>query len=488
MTRTVLLTGATGQLGGQLLAELASMPDVELHVLARPDANGSSADERVRRLLPEAGAAFAPAKVTVHTGDLTQPGLGLAPAISCELRKSLTDIVHVAAHTALADSAGTGRAAPTNLDGTRALLDLCGPQTRFFHFSTAYVAGLCDRPFGEDDLDLGQAFRNDYERSKFAAEQALRSAFRECPALLTVVRPSIVVGARGSAAPAPDSSLYAVLALMCRAARRVSAGRLDFPYDPAAEPNYVPLDLVTAWTRAIFLEPNHWGRTYHLASEHPLSNREMGVLLEALLGIELAPLPPEAVARDRAARFFIRRAAPYLSYLQIHPRFTCDNRRRLPEGDVDFRIDESFLHAALAAVGHGEKRGAAAGGQRRALPEPARYFREFLAGHLDRPLLEGYDGLDATFAIRFRDCGQGWRVAIEKGRIVRIRLETQPEGVSVWYEVDVPVFLDIVSGRLAPQAAFFQRRTDIRGNLFLGMKLANVLGRFFAMFPYGNEE
>ena len=111
----------------------------------------------------------------------------------------------------------------------------------------------------------------------------------------------------------------------------------------------------------------------------------------------------------------------------------------------------------------------------KALPNPD--------GHLDQWLEH-----TAVVLLSAREwkCRQGWRVAIEKGRIVRIRLETQPEGVSVWYEVDVPVFLEIVGGRLAPQTAFFQRRTDIRGNLFLGMKLANVLGRFFAMFPYGD--
>ena len=41
--------------------------------------------------------------------------------------------------------------------------------------STAYVAGEPGGLFREDELSVGQSFRNPYERSKFEAEVALRS-------------------------------------------------------------------------------------------------------------------------------------------------------------------------------------------------------------------------------------------------------------------------------------------------------------------------
>ena len=61
---------------------------------------------------------------------------------------------------------------------------------RFVHVSTAYVGGTHTGRFDEDDLDVGQGFRNTYEQSKFEAEQVVRASGLP----VRVVRPSIVVG------------------------------------------------------------------------------------------------------------------------------------------------------------------------------------------------------------------------------------------------------------------------------------------------------
>ena len=42
--------------------------------------------------------------------------------------------------------------------------------------STCYVSGRYDGVFAEDDLDVGQAFRNHYEATKFEAEMLVRKA------------------------------------------------------------------------------------------------------------------------------------------------------------------------------------------------------------------------------------------------------------------------------------------------------------------------
>jgi nucleoside-diphosphate-sugar epimerase len=46
---------------------------------------------------------------------------------------------------------------------------------RLIYVSTAYVAGLHSGVFDEDDLGVGQRFRNSDERSKFEAEALVRS-------------------------------------------------------------------------------------------------------------------------------------------------------------------------------------------------------------------------------------------------------------------------------------------------------------------------
>ena len=112
-------------------------------------------------------------------------------------------------------------------------------------------------------------------------------------------------------------------------------------------------------------------------------------------------------------------------------------------------------------------------------------FERHLRGLMGRPLLAGYDRYDVRFAIEFRDLGQWWRLDVKGGAIVAIRgpLEDS-EKVPVWFVVDEEVLLEIARGEISPQRAFFARRTEIRGNLFEGMKLAKLMGMVFERYPY----
>ena len=115
------------------------------------------------------------------------------------------------------------------------------------------------------------------------------------------------------------------------------------------------------------------------------------------------------------------------------------------------------------------------------------YFNAFLTARMQRPLLDGYDGLSTTFRISFQDTGKTWSLALERGRICSLEADsTSPCRVD--FRVDEPVFLDLIYGRISPQQAFFQRRTDIRGNVVEGLKLARILGLFFAAHPFHGPE
>ena len=116
-------------------------------------------------------------------------------------------------------------------------------------------------------------------------------------------------------------------------------------------------------------------------------------------------------------------------------------------------------------------------------PSTSEYFEGFLSRHRDRPLLDGFDALDAAFCIHLRDSHEFWNLRLESGRIVAIEPGRQGVG-AVRYEVVAEAFWAMVRGRLSPQAAFFARRTEIAGDLFLGLKLAKVLGLFFARYPF----
>ncbi len=104
------------------------------------------------------------------------------------------------------------------------------------HVSTAYVSGRHAGEFSEKDLDVGQEFRNTYERSKNEAERLLRGA-GELP--LAVARPSIVVGHSASGWTSAFNVLYWPMRAFERGLLTEVPAREDSIVD------FVPVDYVT---------------------------------------------------------------------------------------------------------------------------------------------------------------------------------------------------------------------------------------------------
>lgn len=115
----------------------------------------------------------------------------------------------------------------------------------------------------------------------------------------------------------------------------------------------------------------------------------------------------------------------------------------------------------------------------------ADFFQRHLANLKDTPLLDGYDHYAMDCDIRFTDLATSWQIIVTNGCITRI--EEKPAhapSATVIFEVNEPVFWNIVHGKISPQMAFFKRQTQIKGDLFQGMKLAKILALFFAKYPY----
>src|SRR5437763_10977260 len=111
-----------------------------------------------------------------------------------------------------------------------------GGLARFAYVSTAYVAGTHPGEFHEDELAVGQDFRNAYEQSKFEAEQLVRARADRLP--VQIFRPSIIVGERASGWTSSFNVLYTPLKAFAR-------GRLPLlPADPEAPVDVVPVDYV----------------------------------------------------------------------------------------------------------------------------------------------------------------------------------------------------------------------------------------------------
>jgi long-chain acyl-CoA synthetase len=178
----VLLTGATGFVGREVLSRFLERDGSHVFALVRAENDDEAA-----------GRLPAHARLTAVAGDIERARLGLADESRARLRREVTTVLHCAASVSFDMPLEDSRR--VNVEGTRRVLDFarsCTRLERFSYVSTAYVAGEPGRLFREDELAVGQSFRNPYERSKFEAELALRSEGADLP--LQILRPSIVVG------------------------------------------------------------------------------------------------------------------------------------------------------------------------------------------------------------------------------------------------------------------------------------------------------
>jgi long-chain acyl-CoA synthetase len=361
----LFLTGATGFVGMEVLARVLERSDRQVAVLVRaPDQ--ASAGERIDEVLVQlfGGEAFSYAdRVEAVPGDVTSPGLGLDPQTRARLGERTDVILHCAASVSFDLPLEQARA--INVEGTRRVLELAHEATargagvkRLIHVSTAYVAGTYQGCFREGDLDVGQSFRNTYERSKFEAECLVAETAGPLP--VAIARPSIVVGERDSGWTAAFNVLYWPLRAFARGMYEIVPAR------PGSKIDVVPVDYVADGIFALLdgadpaWEP---GNAYHLAAgRHATTVAELTELAASHFGREPPDVvPPERFGRAIADRELsavqteaLRQSSPYLPYLSIRGSF--DNRRaralleskgvRAPRISEYFERLMSFAHAA----------------------------------------------------------------------------------------------------------------------------------------------
>ncbi len=334
----VLLTGATGFLGSELLARYLQHSDRTVYAVVRADDDAHATRRLHETLASTLGSAepFA-GRVRALAGDLTKPGLGLDPAVARAVTGCVDEIVHGAA--AVSFDLGLEFARAINVEGTREMLELAllcerrGGLRRFTYISTAYVAGLHRGPFREDDLDVGQRFRNAYEQSKFESEQLVRRYRERLP--VTVVRPSIIVGDSRTGWTASFNVLYWPTRALARGAFPVLPARRRSPVD------VVSVDYVADAVYALAAMPAGSGNTYHLTSASDATS--IGELL-ALACDKLDVKPPPLIS----PRLYLRVLAPLLG--RFNPRrrtFVRATTTYVPYFSVRTQFDDSRAREAL---------------------------------------------------------------------------------------------------------------------------------------------
>ena len=335
-----LITGATGFLGGEVLARLLERERGTVYALVRaPD--GAAASERLDGILRSLLGSAQPwrGRVVAVPGDITEPGLGLGFATRERLAERVGRIIHCAASVSFTLPDAEARA--INVDGTRRVLELgrlCsrrGGLEYLVHVSTAYVAGTHRGMFGPGDLDLGQSFRNSYERSKFEAELLLRERGGDLP--VQVVRPSIVVGDSRSGWTNAFNVVYGPL-------RAFSAGVLAaIPARRAAPVDVVPVDYVADGILAL---AGRAGTTHHLtAGERASSIAELIELASEYTGRRAPLVVPPAIYGNTIHQALIRRGS------EKRRKVLRASEALFPYFAMRVRFDDARTRAALAPHG-----------------------------------------------------------------------------------------------------------------------------------------
>jgi long-chain acyl-CoA synthetase len=328
----VLVTGATGFLGTEVLARLLERTGGSLVVLVRAR-DARAARHRAARAWwerPELLGAIG-GRIRLVAGDVAEPRLGLGDDDWRALATSVTHIVHLAADLRL--DAAPADAARINVGGVASVIELARAArdhhglARLAHVSTAYVAGLRRGEIREDDLCGDEGFANLYEQTKYEGECLVRAARSELP--VTVMRPGMIVGDSRTGAARTFNTVYTPLRLYL-------TGHLGvLPARSSLRVNMIPVDWVADAIVRLTFDPAAEGATVHLTAPYETLPRA-GELLEATrtwaagaLGVRLprplvVPLPRRPLGRAGGGGL-----GPTLPYLAERHRFRRDTADRL---------------------------------------------------------------------------------------------------------------------------------------------------------------
>ena len=381
----ILVTGASGFLGSELVTRLLADTDVsapKLRVLIR----GRDAEAKFKKLQSKILTSSKRinnqdlGRLELIKGDISLEQLGLGSAEFEALAKKTNKIFHSAADTNLGQSLEQARS--TNLAGTKQMLDLSARSAKFnsfenfFHVSTAYVAGDTTWTVDSSKIGLNQPFKNGYEQAKAESELLVRgSGLNHC-----IFRPSIIVGDSQTGITTSFNVLYIPIKFLVRGFFSALPFNSQTPFD-VVPVNYVADSIASLsgfsfknTEGKIIQASNRASNCYHLtvgvgqesspweivelvlkAFNRSKLSRFGSLHIPALIPHEMLQLIHHSICVACTGvkgleKIFTRKLAilaqviPFLPYLIRNPQFDCYDTNR----DLHVSVDRAPLFSSYA--------------------------------------------------------------------------------------------------------------------------------------------
>jgi thioester reductase-like protein/short-subunit dehydrogenase len=249
-----VVTGGTGFIGRRVVSKLlVTHPDDEVGVLVR-----RTSLSRFERLASDWGE-----RVKAVVGDLTAPDLGLTDETVAGLA-GVEHVVHCGAIYDITLPEPAQRAA--NVDGTRSVIAFARRLTAtLHHVSSIAVAGDFHGEYTEADFDVDQNLPTPYHRTKFEAEQLVRTE----PGLrYRIYRPGAVVGDSRTGEMDKIDGPYYLFGVLAKLSKLPSFTPMMLP--DSGRTNIVPVDYVVDAMVFLMHVPDRDGQTFHLTSTEPI--------------------------------------------------------------------------------------------------------------------------------------------------------------------------------------------------------------------------
>ncbi len=270
--QVVLLTGATGFLGGYLLHDLLAQTAATVVCLVRA-ASPAEARARVGQNLARYGLAPTAAqwqRVEAWPGDLSRRQLGLADKAWTELAARVDTVVHGAATVNFYER--YRRLRGTNVGGVREILRFTvAGRTKALHYvsSTGVFDSEAYRGVTVSEADSPAHCHGSvmgYTQTKWVAEQlVLQSRVRGVPA--SVYRPPFIMGDSRTGTVDPEN-------LVVKSLLGSIQGGAWFDVRNTVE--MVPVDALSRAIVHLARDPAHHGRTFHLTSPQRMCWADIG--------------------------------------------------------------------------------------------------------------------------------------------------------------------------------------------------------------------